>query len=123
MSPVSGQQSQNGSNGTSVPDGARSIFRTEARRQDQQVRAHHEQHEAKRPRKLLLHRREIDKMRAASEIKGSTLVALRLYWKNRRVKVEIGAGKGKVHQDRREDLKKRTVQREVDREMARFNRR
>ena len=39
MSPVSGQQSQNGSNGTSVPDGARSIFRTEARRQDQQVRA------------------------------------------------------------------------------------
>ncbi|MCB1236172.1 MAG: SsrA-binding protein SmpB [Verrucomicrobiae bacterium] len=85
--------------------------------------ASHEQHEAKRPRKLLLHRREIDKMRAASEIKGSTLVALRLYWKNRRVKVEIGAGKGKVHQDRREDLKKRTVQREVDREMARFNRR
>lgn len=83
--------------------------------------ASHEQHEAKRPRKLLLHRREIEKMHALSEIKGNALIALRLYWKDRRVKVEVGAGKGKSHVDQREDVKKRDQKREIDREMARFN--
>lgn len=85
--------------------------------------ASHEQHEAKRPRKLLLHRREIEKIRAASEIRGSSLPALRAYWKNRRVKIEIGAGKGKTHSDQRQDIKERDQKREVDREMSRFNRR
>lgn len=85
--------------------------------------ASHEQHEARRPRKLLLHRREIAKIRTANEIKGSSLPALRLYWKNGRVKVEIGAGKGKNFVDQREDLKKRVQQRETDREISRFNRR
>lgn len=83
--------------------------------------ASHEQHEAKRPRKLLLHRREIEKMHALSDIKGNALIALRLYWKDRRVKVEVGAGKGKSHVDQREDVKKRDQKREIDREMARFN--
>jgi len=83
--------------------------------------ASHAQHEAKAPRKLLLHRREIEKLRAASEIKGHTLIALRAYWKDRRVKVEIGVGRGKSHIDQREDVKKRTQQREMDREMAKFN--
>ena len=83
--------------------------------------ASHEQHEAKRPRKLLLHRREIEKMHALSDIKGNALIALRLYWKDRRVKVEVGAGKGKSHIDQREDVKKRDQKREMDREMARFN--
>ncbi len=85
--------------------------------------ASHEQHEAKRTRKLLLHRREIDKMHAISDIKGNALVALRAYWKNGRVKIEIGAGKGKSHTDQREDVKKRDQKREMDREMARFNKR
>jgi SsrA-binding protein len=84
--------------------------------------ASHVQHEAKAPRKLLLHRKEIDKLRAYTDIKGSLLVALRVYWKNKRVKVELGVGKGKAHQDRREDLKKRVQDREADREMSRFNR-
>lgn len=85
--------------------------------------ASHDQHEAKRPRKLLLHRREIAKIRAASEIKGFSLPALRLYWKNDKVKIEIGAGKGKNFVDQREDIKKRVQKRETDREISRFNRR
>lgn len=85
--------------------------------------ASHEQHESKRVRKLLLHGKEIEKLRAASEIKGNALVALRAYWKNGRVKIEVGSGKGKTHRDQREDVKKRTQQREIDREVSRFNRR
>ena len=84
--------------------------------------ASHSQHEAKAPRKLLLHRKEIDKLRIHTEIKGSVLIALRMYWKDNRVKVELGVGKGKVHRDRREDLKKRVQTREADREMSHFNR-
>lgn len=84
--------------------------------------ASHTQHEAKAPRKLLLHGKEIDKLRTHTEIKGSVLVALRAYWKNKRVKIELGVGKGKAHKDRREDLKKRVQDREADREMSRFNR-
>lgn len=83
--------------------------------------ASHTQHEAKAVRKLLLNRREIGKLRAASEIKGHAIVALRAYWKNRRVKIEIGVGRGKSHTDQREDLKKKAQKREMDREMAKFN--
>lgn len=84
--------------------------------------ASHEQHEAKRTRKLLLHRREIEKIFAMTDIKGNALIALRAYWKDNRVKIELGAGKGKSHIDQREDVKKRDQKREIDREMARFNR-
>ena len=83
--------------------------------------ASHAQHEAKATRKLLLKRREIEKLHAASDIKGHTLIALRAYWKDRRVKIEIGIGRGKSHIDQREDLKKRDQQREMDRELAKFN--
>jgi SsrA-binding protein len=83
--------------------------------------ASHTQHEAKAVRKLLLNKREIAKLRAASEIKGQAIIALRAYWKNRRVKVELGIGKGKSHVDQREDLKKKAQQREMDRELAKFN--
>ena len=83
--------------------------------------ASHAQHEAKAPRKLLLHRKEIDKLRAYTDIQGHVLIALRAYWKNKRVKIELGVGKGKAHQDRREDLKKRVQDREAAREMSRFN--
>ncbi|MBV9273290.1 MAG: SsrA-binding protein SmpB [Verrucomicrobia bacterium] len=86
-------------------------------------RASHEQHEPKRPRKLLLHKAEINKLFEASAIKGQTLIALRLYWKNQRVKVEIGVGRGKTHSDKREDLKKRTADEEAKRAADLFNRR
>jgi SsrA-binding protein len=81
------------------------------------------QHESKRPRRLLLHKREIFKLEQASAIKGASLPLLRMYWKNRKVKVEIGVGKGKTHGDQRQDLKNRVELREAQREMARFNQR
>jgi SsrA-binding protein len=86
-------------------------------------RASHSQHEPKRPRKLLLHKTEIAKLFSASAIEGQTLVALRLYWKNSRVKVEIGVGRGKSTIDKRHDLKEKAVKRETDRAMSAFNRR
>jgi SsrA-binding protein len=86
------------------------------------VRASFEQHVAKRPRRLLLHKVEIRKLFEATSIAGHTLVALRMYWKDHRVKVEIGIAKGKESRDKREDLKNRAVKREMDREKASFNR-
>lgn len=86
-------------------------------------KASHAQHEPKRVRRLLLHRREIDKLYGHTTLSGHALVALRMFWKGSLVKVEIGVGKGKHARDKREDLKTRTVRREVEREMARFNRR
>lgn len=80
------------------------------------------QHETTRPRRLLLHKAEITKLEHAMAVKGSTLPCLRMYWKNSRVKVEIGVGKGKTHRDQRHDLKKRVELREAQREVARFNR-
>jgi SsrA-binding protein len=84
-------------------------------------RASHEQHDPKRNRRLLMHKAEINKLFAQCAIKGHTLVALRMYWKGSRVKVEIGVGKGKEDRDKRLDLKKRVEDREVDREISRFN--
>ena len=70
-------------------------------------------HDAKRIRKLLLHRRHIDKIQRALESEGRALVPLRMYFKNALVKVEVALGTGKKIFDRREDLKKKVVQREV----------
>ena len=81
------------------------------------------QHASKRPRKLLLHKSEIIKLAMATQQKGFTIICLRLYFKGRRVKVELGLGKGKAHGDQRQDLKKRTELREAQREVAKFNRR
>jgi SsrA-binding protein len=86
-------------------------------------RASHTQHEPKRRRKLLLHKGEIAKLFSASAVQGQTLVALRMYWKNGRVKVELGLGKGKSTIDKRHDLKEKAVRRETERTMAAFNRR
>jgi SsrA-binding protein len=86
-------------------------------------RASHEQHDPKRLRKLLLHRREIDRLFGLVSVKGLALVALRMYWKGPHVKVELGVGRGKQAGDKREDLKKRVQQREAEREVSRFNRR
>lgn len=81
------------------------------------------QHAAKRPRRLLLHRREILKLAEASTRKGCALPCLKMYWKGQRVKVEIGIGKGKTHGDQRQDLKQRVELREAQREMVRHNKR
>jgi SsrA-binding protein len=86
------------------------------------VRASHTQHEPKRPRKLLLHKSEIQRLFEATSIKGQTLVALRLYWKNHRVKLELGIGRGKTHGDKRQDLKEKDIKREVGRAIDSFNR-
>jgi len=86
-------------------------------------RASHEQHEVKRPRRLLLHRAEINRLAIAVEREGLTLPALRLYWKKGRVKAEIGLGKGKHAADKRLDLKKRVETREAERAVSAFNKR
>ncbi len=86
-------------------------------------RASHEIPVAKRTRKLLLHRAEIAKLYELTAIAGRTLVILKLYWKNGRLKAEIGVGQGKVARDKRLDLKKRAVDRETQREVSRFNQR
>ncbi len=85
-------------------------------------RASWDQHDAKRVRRLLLHKKEISRLYGLCQIKGNTLGAVRAYWKGRRVKVELGVGKGKVAADKRQDLKKKEANREMEREMQRFNR-
>ena len=57
-----------------------------------------------------------------AQVKGRALVVLKLYWKNGKVKAEVGVGMGKVARDKRADLKKRAIDRETAREVARFNR-
>jgi len=85
------------------------------------VRASFSQHEPKRPRRLLLHKQEINRLFGLTQVKGNTLVVLRMYWKGARVKIELGVAKGKEAADKRQDLKARAEKREVDREVARFN--
>mgnify|MGYP003642531370 FL=1 len=83
--------------------------------------ASHSWHEPLRYRKLLLHKKEIRRMADLSDQKGATLVPLRLYWKNGRVKIEIGIGSGKDQRDKRQDLKLKAHNREVERELARVH--
>ena len=73
--------------------------------------------EPTRVRKLLLHRQEIDRMVGAVDRKGFTLIALALYWKNGRVKIEIGLAKGKKQHDKRATEKERDWNREKQRLM------
>ena len=77
-------------------------------------------HEPKRTRKLLLHRKEINQLIGKIEQKGLTLVPLKLYFKGSRVKVGIGLGKGKKLHDKRETVKRRQDQREMSRAMKRY---
>ena len=85
-------------------------------------RASHEIPAAKRVRKLLLHRHELEKLYGETQVKGRALVVLKFYWKNGKVKAELGVGVGKLAHDKRADLKKRAVDRETAREVARFHR-
>jgi SsrA-binding protein len=70
-------------------------------------------HEPLRTRKLLLHRKEINKLEKELTQKGMTLVVTRVYWKNGRIKFEVGVAKGKKLYDKRETESKRTIERET----------
>jgi len=72
-------------------------------------------HEARRPRKLLLHRREIDRLIARVHERGYTIVPVRLYLKEGRAKVEIALARGKRKYDKRQAIAKRTAERDIDR--------
>lgn len=74
-------------------------------------------HDPTRPRKLLLHRREISRLEGLVRQKGLTLVPLKVYFKNRRAKLELGVARGKKSYDRREDIAKREAQRDIERVM------
>lgn len=79
-------------------------------------------HDPRRVRKLLLHGREIRKLYGKSREKGLALVPLKAYFKNGKVKVEFGVGRGKKLYDKREDIKVREDKREMERGLRRKNR-
>ncbi|MEX1143032.1 MAG: SsrA-binding protein SmpB [Thermoleophilaceae bacterium] len=80
--------------------------------------ASRENHEPERPRKLLLHAAEIDRLIGATKEKGHTLVPTRVYFKGPRAKVEIAVGRGKTGVDKRRDLKAKDQAREIQRALA-----
>ncbi len=77
-------------------------------------------HEPVHDRKLLLHRHEIKRLIGKVQEKGFTLVPLKLYFKNGKVKVELGLAKGKAKYDKRDSIKKRDVDRELQREWKNY---
>ncbi len=83
--------------------------------------ASHTQHEPRRFRRLLLHKKEILKLVGFTHVKGLSLPVLRAYWSGKNVKIELGVGKGKDHADQRQDIKEKDDKREAARVVARFN--
>ncbi len=81
--------------------------------------ASQENHEPKRDRKLLLHRREINRLAGKVQTKGYTIIPLRLYLKNNLAKVEIALARGKKLYDKRADLAKRQADRDIERALRR----
>tara|TARA_Y100001934_G_scaffold262536_1_gene337126 strand:+ start:857 stop:1336 length:480 start_codon:yes stop_codon:yes gene_type:complete len=82
-----------------------------------------ENHDPSRPRKLLLNRRELSRLKVAIEAGGKTIVPLRAYFKGALVKVQLGVGTGKKLKDKRQDLKKRTAQREAEQALKSYQKR
>ena len=78
--------------------------------------ASRENHEPERPRKLLLHRGEIERLVGKTAEKGLTLIPVRVYFKGPRAKVELALARGKEGRDRRREIAARDVRREVERE-------
>jgi len=76
-------------------------------------------HDPKRPRKLLLHSREIDRLAGKVTQKGFTLVPTKMYFKRGWVKVQVGLARGKQRYDKRESIKKRETAREIKRAIGR----
>jgi SsrA-binding protein len=77
-----------------------------------------ENHDPERPRKLLLHKREIERLIGKTAERGLTLVPTRVYFKGPRAKVEIALAKGKEQKDKRRSIKEREVRREIDRALS-----
>ncbi len=81
-----------------------------------------ENHEPERPRKLLLHRWEIERLIGRTQRKGLTLIPTRIYFKNDHAKVELALARGKEHRDRRREIRDRDIARDVERELKERNR-
>jgi SsrA-binding protein len=84
---------------------------------DEYSHGNRENHEPKAKRKLLLNRNEIRKLFTLASVKGNALIPLSFYWKNGKVKVSLAVGKGKAYHDKRDDLKRRTAERDIKRAM------
>ncbi|MDX1333939.1 MAG: SsrA-binding protein, partial [Robiginitalea sp.] len=83
--------------------------------------AHYDNHDPLRPRKLLLHKREIKRLYGKVNEKGYSLIPLKLYFKNGKVKLVVALAKGKKLHDKRETIKKRESKRQLDRIKKQFN--
>lgn len=70
-----------------------------------------------RPRKVLMHRRELDRLAGTLQLKGHSLIPLKLYLTRGKIKIELGLGKGKLLYDKRETLRNKTADRELAREI------
>jgi SsrA-binding protein len=95
-----------------IRDGDAWLVGAEIQVYDQGNRANHD---PSRPRRLLLHRREIDQLYSQVRERGLTLVPTRLYWKDGRAKVEIAVARGKERIDKRRDLAERDAKRQMER--------
>lgn len=78
------------------------------------------QHEPDRPRKLLLHAREIEKLQSRVEQKGLTVIPVRLYFARGKIKLEIALAKGRNVHNRKEELKRRDIERDTARQLVNY---
>ena len=83
------------------------------------IQANRNNHETRRPRKLLLHKKEINKLENLIRKKGVTIIPLKVYLKHGRAKVEIAVAHGKKKYDKRQEIAKRDAQREINRQFRR----
>jgi SsrA-binding protein len=84
---------------------------------DQYEQGKRANHDPERPRKLLMHRREIHRLAGKAQEKGLTLIPTRMYFSKGKAKVELGLAKGKKLHDKRQDIKRRSAQRDIERAM------
>jgi len=84
------------------------------------IQANRYNHEPRRPRKLLLHKNEIYSLYDDIRKKGVTIIPIRVYIKNGKAKVEIAMARGKRKYDKRQEIAKQDAQREIERQMRRF---
>ncbi|WP_338715729.1 SsrA-binding protein SmpB [Streptomyces acidiscabies] len=112
---------------TSLADGFVQIDRGEAWLHNAHIPEYHQgswtNHSARRKRKLLLHREEIDKLAAKAEETGHTIVPLALYFRDGRAKAEIALARGKKEYDKRQTLREKQDRRDTDRAIAAAKRR
>lgn len=85
---------------------------------DEYTQGNRHNHEPKQVRKLLLHKNEINRLFGKVNVKGHALIPLKLYFKKGFAKVELALGKGKAEFDKREDIKRKTAQRETERAIS-----